>query len=119
MTPALTAMPWGSIIMENCGLLNSFSKQSFRCVKCNTKYRRIPLKGECTKKDINGERCNGKLVMTVYENSAKKYLNSTLKLAEKYKVPLYTVQRIQLMERAVKSLFESDRYHKATLDEYY
>ncbi|MCK4615126.1 MAG: DNA polymerase II large subunit, partial [Thermoplasmata archaeon] len=27
------------------GNMNSFSKQSFRCVKCNTVYRRIPLKG--------------------------------------------------------------------------
>jgi len=101
------------------GNMNSFSKQSFRCVKCNTIYRRIPLKGKCTKKNFSSETCEGKLLLTVYENSVKKYLNSTLELAEKYKVPLYTVQRIQLMEKAVKSLFESDRYHKATLDEFF
>ncbi len=101
------------------GNMNSFSKQSFRCVKCNTIYRRIPLKGKCTKKNFDGEVCPGRLVLTVYENSVKKYLKSTLELAERFKVPLYTVQRIQLMEKAVKSLFDNDRYHKATLDEYF
>lgn len=101
------------------GNMNSFSKQSFRCVKCNTIYRRIPLKGKCSKKSFDGEECPGKLVLTVYENSVKKYLNSTLELAERYKVPLYTVQRIQLMQKAVQSLFDSDRYHKATLDEFF
>ena len=101
------------------GNMNSFSKQSFRCVKCNTIYRRIPLLGECTKRNHGGERCPGRLVLTVYENSVKKYLKSTLELAERYKVPLYTVQRIQLMEKAVRSLFDNDRYHKATLDEYF
>ena len=101
------------------GNMNSFSKQSFRCTKCNTIYRRIPLKQKCTKKGFDDAKCSGKLVLTVYENSVKKYLKSTLELAETYKVPLYTVQRIQLMEKSVKSLFDSDRYHKATLDEFF
>jgi DNA polymerase II large subunit len=101
------------------GNMNSFSKQSIRCVKCNTIYRRIPLKGKCTKLNFEREECPGKLVLTVYENSVKKYLSSTLELAERFKVPLYTVQRIQLMEKSVRSLFDSDRYHKATLDEFF
>ena len=100
------------------GNMNSFSKQSFRCVSCNTIYRRIPMKGVCTHRTVGGEECSGKLLLTVYENSVKKYLTSTLDLAEQYQVPLYTVQRIQLMQKAVQSLFDSDRYRKATLDEF-
>ena len=101
------------------GNMNKFSRQGFRCTKCNTVYRRIPISGKCTKRDFDGNVCGGNLVLTVYEASVKKYLNYTRKLAEDYGLPLYTIQRIRLTEESVKSLFDSDRYHKATLDEFF
>ncbi|MCK4415589.1 MAG: DNA polymerase II large subunit, partial [Thermoplasmatales archaeon] len=84
------------------GNLRAFSKQSVRCPICNTTYRRIPLKGSCTK-------CDGKLTLTVHEMSVKKYLDISKKIAEKYNLPTYARQRITLVEKSIDSLFESDK----------
>lgn len=84
------------------GNLRAFSKQSVRCPICNTTYRRIPLKGSCTK-------CDGKLTLTVHEMSVKKYLDISKKIVEKYNLPTYARQRITLVEKSIDSLFESDK----------
>ncbi|MDD1727839.1 MAG: DNA polymerase II large subunit, partial [Methanospirillum sp.] len=43
------------------GNLGAFAKQKFRCTKCNTSYRRMPLSGKC--------RCGGNVIPTVHEGS--------------------------------------------------
>jgi DNA polymerase II large subunit len=83
------------------GNLRAFSRQQVRCVKCNRKFRRPPLKGVCTK-------CNGKIVLTVHEGSVKKYMDVSLKIAKEYEVSDYTKQRLELLNLEIKSLFESD-----------
>jgi len=80
------------------GNLRKYSKQTFRCVNCNTIYRRIPLSGRCNV-------CGGKLVLTISEGSVVKYLKHSLKLAEKYDVPEYLLQTIHMLEKRVESLF--------------
>ncbi len=84
------------------GNLRAFSKQSVRCPLCNTTYRRIPLQGSCTK-------CGGKLTLTVHEMSVKKYLDISRKISKEYNLPIYACQRITLVEKAIDSLFESDK----------
>src|SRR5208337_5428631 len=54
-------------IRDLMGNLTAFSRQKFRCTKCNTSYRRMPLAGKCS-------RCNGNIIATVHEGSVKKYL---------------------------------------------
>ena len=44
------------------GNLRKFSQQEFRCVTCNTKFRRPPLAGVCTK-------CTGKIIFTISQGS--------------------------------------------------
>ncbi len=83
------------------GNLRAFSRQEFRCLNCNEKFRRIPLSGKCTK-------CGGKLTLTVHSSSITKYLDLSKMLSEEYKVSEYTKQRIKLVELEIKSLFESD-----------
>jgi len=103
------------------GNLKSFSRQEMRCTKCDKKYRRLPLAGKCINmvKSIQGERrCNHKLTMTVSEGSVKKYLNITKRVAKKYNVNPYMQQRVQLIEIAINSLFESDKIKKMKLDDY-
>ncbi len=80
------------------GNLRTFSKQKLRCVACNEKYRRVPLKGICTK-------CQGKLVLTVSEGSIRKYLEPTKQVMENYTISSYTIQQFSLLERAVDALF--------------
>ena len=60
-------------IRDLMGNLSAFSKQKFRCTKCNTSYRRMPLAGKCTKFRGKGI-CNGNIIPTVHEGSVKKYL---------------------------------------------
>ena len=92
------------------GNLKSFSGQVLRCTKCGSKYRRIPLKGTCY--------CGHELTLTVHEASVKKYLEVTKEIVKQFKLPLYTVQRIELIERAMDSLFESDGARLVKLTEF-
>ncbi|WP_457550358.1 LAGLIDADG family homing endonuclease, partial [Archaeoglobus sp.] len=65
------------------GNLRAFSRQEFRCVNCNAKYRRLPLAGKCLK-------CGGKLTLTVHNSSITKYLDLSKFLCEKYNISNYT-----------------------------
>jgi DNA polymerase II large subunit len=90
------------------GNLRAFSRQEFRCVNCNAKYRRPPLSGKCVK-------CGGKLTLTVHNSSITKYLGVSKELCEMYRVSDYTKQRLRLVELEIKSLFESDVRKQVTL----
>ncbi|MCU0859073.1 MAG: DNA polymerase II large subunit [Thermoplasmata archaeon] len=92
------------------GSLKTFTGQSLRCPKCGEKYRRIPLKGTCY--------CGHKLTLTVYEASVSKYLEKAKSLGATFEVPNYTLQRIQLLESSINSLFQSDKVKNAKLDEF-
>lgn len=93
------------------GNLRQFSKQKVRCTKCNAKYRRPPLRGTCP-------RCGGNVVLTVHEGSVKKYLETSLRIAEEYNVRKYTRQRLELLELEMRSLFESDKVKQKGLAEF-
>lgn len=92
------------------GNLKSFSGQQLRCTKCGTKYRRIPLKGRCY--------CGNNLTLTVHEKSVKKYLEITKEISEKFGLPLYTQQRIALIEESINSMFQSDKVKKCKLTDF-
>ena len=93
------------------GNLRQFSKQKVRCTKCNAKYRRPPLRGTCPK-------CGGNIVLTVHEGSVKKYLETSLRIADEYNVRHYTKQRLELLELEMKSLFESDKVKQKGLADF-
>ncbi len=80
------------------GNLRTFSKQTFRCVDCNEKYRRVPLSGKC-------EKCGGKLLLTVPEGAIRKYVEPTKMLLERYRVSSYVLQTFKLLERDIDNLF--------------
>lgn len=94
------------------GNLRAFSRQEFRCVNCNQKFRRIPLSGKCT-------RCGGNLTLTVHEGSIMKYLRFSKELAEEYDVSEYTRQRIKLIEYETSSLFESELKKQIKIDQFF
>ncbi|WP_297498537.1 DNA-directed DNA polymerase II large subunit [Thermococcus sp.] len=88
------------LIPDLRGNLRSFTRQEFRCVKCNTKYRRPPLTGKCPK-------CGGKIVLTVSKGAVEKYLPTAKMLVTRYRVKDYTKQRICMTEKDIKTLFEN------------
>ncbi|AEH25285.1 DNA polymerase II large subunit [Pyrococcus yayanosii] len=87
------------LIPDLRGNLRSFTRQEFRCVKCNTKFRRPPLGGKCPV-------CGGKIVLTVSKGAIEKYLGTAKMLVSEYRTLNYTRQRICLTERDIKALFE-------------
>ncbi|BBL45399.1 DNA polymerase II large subunit [Nanobdella aerobiophila] len=80
------------------GNLRKFSEQEFRCIKCNTKYRRIPLSGKCI-------RCNGKIVMTVTYGSVIKYLEPSLWLSENLHLDEYTSSSLRALKEKIDETF--------------
>jgi DNA polymerase II large subunit len=82
------------------GNLRKFSMQQFRCIKCNTKYRRPPIVGRCTK-----GKCFGNIVFTISQGSIVKYLEPSLALAEKYNLPDYLKETLDLTKLRVESIF--------------
>ena len=93
------------------GNLRRFSKQKFRCVDCGMKFRRVPLQGKCFK-------CGGKLLLTVNKGGIIKYLELSKSLSERYELPDYLKQRLMLIEREIKSIFEDEKVKQFSLAEY-
>ncbi|MCL2550074.1 MAG: DNA polymerase II large subunit [Methanimicrococcus sp.] len=94
------------------GNLRAFSKQTFRCIKCDAKYRRPPLSGTCPK-------CNGgNIVLTVHEGAVRKYVEVSKEVAVKYGVSTYTRERIELLEKEIRDTFENQKIKKTSLSDF-
>ena len=87
------------------GNLKAFAAQRFRCTKCNAKFRRVPLKGACT-------RCGGKLSLTVYKGGVEKYLTVAQDLVDKYNLGKYHTQRLILLRQEIDSMFNEPEEKK-------
>jgi DNA polymerase II large subunit len=99
------------------GNLSAFSKQKFRCTKCNTSYRRMPLAGKCTKFRGRGI-CNGNIIPTVHEGSVKKYLEMSREICRKYKISEYTKQRMEVLDLAITSTFGEEKHEQLGLADF-
>ena len=89
-------------IRDISGNLRAFATQSFRCKKCNRRFRRVPLKGICPE-------CGGELTLTVHRGGIEKYLEDAWHLVKKYGMSEYYAQRLALIEKEIDSLFESGK----------
>ncbi len=94
------------------GNLRKFSTQQFRCANCNEKYRRPPLSGKCSK-------CHNKLIFTISEGSIVKYLEPTISLGEKFNIPAYLKQTIELTKRRVEEYFGKDEERQEGLGKWF
>jgi len=87
------------------GNLKAFAAQRFRCTKCNSKFRRVPLKGACA-------RCGGKLSLTVYKGGVEKYLTVAQDLVNRYNLGKYHTQRLMLLRQEINSMFNESEEKK-------
>jgi len=94
------------------GNLRKFSQQEFRCVSCNSKYRRPPLIGNCPK-------CGGKIIFTVSEGSIIKYLEPSLSLAEKFNLSPYLQQTLELTKIMIESIFGREKEKQTGLGKWF
>jgi DNA polymerase II large subunit len=83
------------------GNLRAFTAQTFRCNKCNQKYRRPPLAGKC-------KRCGGPIQLTVHKGGIEKYLNTALIMVRKYNLDKYYVDRLLLVKDEIGALFPEE-----------
>jgi len=88
--------------MDVKGNLRKFTEQEFRCTKCNTRYRRVPLVGKCLK-------CGSRLTLTVHYGTVTKYLDPSLWLSSKVKLDSYTVSMLESLKRKVDMTFGSEK----------
>jgi DNA polymerase II large subunit len=93
------------------GNLRSYSRQTFRCVSCNTIFRRVPLAGKCN-------RCGGNLLLTINKGGIEKYLQISREIVDKYELPVYLKQRLELVEREIRSIFEDDKVKQMGLSDF-
>lgn len=98
-------------IRDTKGNLRKFSLQQFRCVKCNTKYRRPPLIGKCNE-------CGGKILFTISEGSIMKYLQMSIDLAEEYDVSPYLKETLYLTRQRALDVFGKDKEKQAGLGDF-
>jgi DNA polymerase II large subunit len=93
------------------GNLRSFSRQTFRCVNCNTIARRVPLAGRCSK-------CGGNLLLTINKGGIEKYLEISKDIVKRYELPDYLKQRLELVGKEIKSIFEDDKIKQTGLSDF-
>ncbi|MCX8158758.1 MAG: DNA polymerase II large subunit [Candidatus Pacearchaeota archaeon] len=94
------------------GNLRKFSMQEFRCVNCNSKFRRPPLVGKCTS-------CGGRLIFTISEGSILKYMQPALELARKYKASSYLLESLELTDGYIKSIFGREKEKQENISKWF
>lgn len=96
------------------GNLRKFSQQEFRCVKCNTKFRRPPLanKGRCP-------NCSGNIILTVNSGGIEKYIPRALKICKEFKLDNYTQQKMELINEYVQSLTNNPKIKQQKLSDFF
>ena len=90
------------------GNMRAFSTQGFRCKSCNKKFRRLPLIGKCP-------FCGGELTLTVYRGGIEKYLVAAQELVDKYGLPKYYTQRMDLIKEEITLMFDNKKPKQAKL----
>jgi len=90
------------------GNLRAFSRQETRCPACSIKYRRMPLSRSC-------RQCGGEVHLTVHQKSISKYLKAAMFMAEEFECREYTKQRLNIIEKSLKSIFENDKNKQSDL----
>jgi DNA polymerase II large subunit len=94
------------------GNLRKFSQQEFRCVNCNTKFRRPPLLGKCN-------QCNGNIIFTISEGSIIKYLEPSTSLANHYNLTPYLKQTLEIVRRHIEGMFGKEKEVQAGLGQWF
>ncbi|MEM0140295.1 MAG: DNA polymerase II large subunit [Ferroplasma sp.] len=97
------------------GNMRSFFTQEFRCTKCNTKYRRVPLSGKCLK-------CgSSNIILTIHYGSVVKYLKETEKVMDEYKLPDYLQYQIRRIIDSITDTFDMavpEKIEETTLESF-
>lgn len=64
-------------------------------------------------------KCGGKIIFTISEGSIIKYLEPAISLANKYNLPSYLKQTLDLTKRGVESLFGREKEKQEGLGKWF
>ncbi len=106
---ALERVMGSHFLPDIIGNARAFSRQTFRCTTCNEKYRRIPLSGICYKCGKNT------LILTIHQGSVRKYLKIAQNLAKQENLSDYLIQRLDMIEKEIDSVFNNDKVEQKGL----
>ena len=99
---ALEKVMGSHFLPDIIGNARAFSRQTFRCTACNEIYRRVPLSGKCYK-------CGkSSIILTIHEGSVRKYLKIAQNMARQENLSPYLIQRLDMIEKEINSVFISD-----------
>jgi DNA polymerase II large subunit len=91
------------LLPDIIGNTKAFTSQKFRCKKCGSKFRRMPIRGNCL-------NCGSDLQPSVTRGSVEKYLQLGLKLSQKYNVGVYLQSRFLMAAEELSTLFKAEGY---------
>ncbi len=96
------------------GNLRKFAVQGFRCVKCNSKFRRTPISnsGRCP-------QCGNNIILTVNRGGIEKYIQRSIDLCKDFNLDDYTKQRMELVEEYVQSLTNNPKIKQQKLSDFF
>lgn len=97
------------------GNVRAYTRQKFRCSKCNAKFRRLPL--------YSNMRCpickQGNIILTISEGSVIKYLDIAKKIVYSRELSNYTQQRLQILENEISSIFNKEKSKQKTIEDFF
>jgi len=99
---ALEKVMGSHFLPDIIGNARAFSRQTFRCTSCNEIYRRVPLSGKCYKCGKSA------IILTIHEGSVRKYLKIAQNMARQENLSPYLIQRLDMIEKEINSVFKSD-----------
>jgi DNA polymerase II large subunit len=109
---ALEKVMGSHFLPDIIGNARAFSRQTFRCTSCNEIYRRVPLSGKCYK-------CGkSTIILTIHEGSVRKYLKIAQNMARQENLSPYLIQRLDMIEKEIDSVFKSDTVKQKSLFEF-
>lgn len=109
---ALEKVMGSHFLPDIIGNARAFSRQSFRCTSCQEIYRRVPLSGKCYKCGKNT------IILTIHEGSVRKYLKIAQNMARQENLSSYLIQRLDMIEKEIDSVFKSDTVKQKSLFEF-
>lgn len=91
------------LLPDIAGNARAFFTQEFRCKRCGSKYRRLPLTSRC-------QNCGAELKQTVFRGAIEKYVELAEELLGKYVKNQYLREQALIAIENIKKMFTKEEY---------
>ena len=95
------------LLPDIVGNARAFFTQEFRCKRCGSKYRRLPITSRCY-------NCGDELKQTVYRGAVEKYVELTQELLGKYVKNQYLREQALIALEGIKKILSKEELSEAS-----